>query len=327
MAEENSKVLNVINSQSTENDHKRFLNVTYENQLAEIDIGTMERFSQVQKEAFFAFREINVGYARVQLWNKTAHIQFDNVDEIKALPKEYYWNSKKSGALFLTVQLSYPPVSIEDTISLSVQGSLFVLKRKAILSFDWMVARMLTSSIPSSKHHDMIYIDVDPTSFRMILSILQGLTDLQLEISRISTMELVLLKATAAYLLCDSIVQDIETFETEIQKLAADRDKLATQLAESKKSDDFHIIEAIKLLPIRVIECNGYRTCRSFNRCAVKTLVIGSNVNCSGESMVCTQCDNDVARRSHYNGAENKYSVSSVVGMKDLTDIIDHLND
>ena len=60
-----------------------------------------------------------------------------------------------------------------------------------------MGVRMLTPWIPSSKHHDMIYIDVDPTNFRMNLLILQGLTDLQLEISRISAMELILLKATA----------------------------------------------------------------------------------------------------------------------------------
>jgi hypothetical protein len=309
---------------------KRFINVLYENQPVEIDIGSMERFSEVQKEILLAFKEITVGYARVQLWNKTAtpHIQFDNLDEIKDLPEEYYWEPKKSGALFLTAQLfPSPPVSSEDTISLSVQGSVFVLKRKTIVSFDWMVARMITSSIPSSKHNDMVYIDVDSTSFRMILSILQGLTDLKVEVSRISTMELTVLKATAAYLLCDNIVQELEVFETEIQKLAADRDKLASQLAESKKSDDFHIIEAIKELPISLIECKGFRSCRSYNTCAAKTLVIGSNVNCIGDSMVCTGCENNIQRRTHYLGAERQYSIRSVVGMKDLANITRNIND
>jgi hypothetical protein len=150
---------------------KRFLNVVHKNQHVEIDTAPMERFSEVQKEVLLAFKEITVGFARVQLWNKTAQIQFDDFDEIKSLPEEYYWKSKKSGALFLTVQLLEPPVSSEDTISLSVQGSLFVLKRKSIVSFDWMVARMLASSIPSSYHNDMIYIDVDSASFRIILSI------------------------------------------------------------------------------------------------------------------------------------------------------------
>ena len=300
---------------------KRFLNVLYENQPVEIDTGPMERFSEVQKEVLLAFKEITVGYARVELWNKTAHIQFDDFDEIKSLPEEYYWKSKKSGALFLTVQLlPSPPVSSEDTISLSIQGSLFVLKRKTIESFDWMVARMLASSIPSSKHNDMIYIDVDSASFRIILSILQGLTDLKLEVSKISAMELIVLKAAAEYLLCDNIVQEIGAFETEIQKLAADRDKLASLLAESKKSDDFHIIEAIKKLSIRLIMCNGYRTYRSYNTCAAKTLVIGSNVNFTGDSMVCTECKN-------VHDSESKYSIRSVEGMKNLADIINNLND
>jgi hypothetical protein len=66
------------------------------------------------------------------------------------------------------------PTSSEETISLSVQGNLFVLKRQAILSFDWMIARMLTTSVPLAKHKGMIYIDVDSTSFRIILAILQG---------------------------------------------------------------------------------------------------------------------------------------------------------
>jgi hypothetical protein len=46
---------------------------------------------------------------------------------------EYYWEPKKSGALFLTVQLlPSPPVSSEDTISLTVQESLFVLKERLL---------------------------------------------------------------------------------------------------------------------------------------------------------------------------------------------------
>jgi hypothetical protein len=46
---------------------KRFLNVFYENQPVEIDTNDMERFSQVQKEVLLAFKDITVGYARVQL--------------------------------------------------------------------------------------------------------------------------------------------------------------------------------------------------------------------------------------------------------------------
>jgi hypothetical protein len=61
--------------------------------------------------------------------------------------------------------------------------------------------------------------------------------------------------------------------------------------------------------------------------CAAKTHVIGSNVNCIGDSMVCTECDNDTKRRIHYAGAENKYSIRSVVGINNLAEIINELND
>ena len=51
---------------------KRFFNVLYEKQPARIDTKDMERFSQAQEKVLLAFKEITVGYARVQLWNKNA---------------------------------------------------------------------------------------------------------------------------------------------------------------------------------------------------------------------------------------------------------------
>ena len=221
------------------------------------------------------------------------------------------------GALILNIQLLVSPTSSEDIISLSVQWIVFVLKRQAIVSFNWMVARML-SSVPSSKHNDMIYIDVDPTWFRIILSILQGITDLTLEVSRISTTELTPLKSTAAYLLYDNIVREIETFETEIQIFLADRDNLASQLAEIKNSDELKIIEAIKVLPISIMKCNAYRTGRSYNMCASKTLVIGSTVSNVGDSMVCAKCNGNITPCQHYAGATSKYEIRSIVGMKSV---------
>jgi hypothetical protein len=65
----------------------------------------------VQEKVLVAFKEITVGYARVQLLNKTSTLftQLDDLDDIKALPEQYYWKPKKSGSLFLTVQLFSPP--------------------------------------------------------------------------------------------------------------------------------------------------------------------------------------------------------------------------
>ena len=72
----------------------------------------------------------------------------------------------------------------------------------------------------------------------------------------------------------------------------------------------------MKKLPISLIKCNGYRHHRSYNTCAVKTLVIGSDVEFNNDaSMKCTaNCDPDVSRM--------KYFIRSVKGMKDLADIM-----
>ena len=105
---------------------KRFLNVLYENLPVRIDTKEMEDISQVQEKVLLAFKEITVGYARVQLWNKNAtpHIQLDDFDDIKALPEEYYLKSKNPGALFLTVQvLPSPPASRQPTSTDIFQGS------------------------------------------------------------------------------------------------------------------------------------------------------------------------------------------------------------
>lgn len=46
--------------------------------------------------------------------------------------------------------------------SLSVQGSLFVLQRSMVLSFDWMISVMVMSDDPSSTHNGLLYVDSDP---------------------------------------------------------------------------------------------------------------------------------------------------------------------
>lgn len=112
---------------------KRFLNVEYNNTRARIDTKDMEDISQVQEKVLLAFKEITVGYARVQLWNNngTPHIQLDELDDIKALPEQYYWKPKKSGALFLTVQLFSPSVDsplIGQVLSVSINQSKLMKK-------------------------------------------------------------------------------------------------------------------------------------------------------------------------------------------------------
>jgi hypothetical protein len=69
-----------------------------------------------------------------------------------------------------------------------------------------MIATMLMSDVPSSTYNGLLYVDSDLNCFRMILSILRGMITIESEVSRISAIELSLLKAT---------VKEIETFQAE----------------------------------------------------------------------------------------------------------------
>jgi hypothetical protein len=80
---------------------------------------------KVQEMVLVAFKEITVGYARVQLWNETVtpQIQLDDFDDIIDLPEQYYWKPRQPGALFVTVQLlPSPSPSRQPTSTELLQG-------------------------------------------------------------------------------------------------------------------------------------------------------------------------------------------------------------
>jgi hypothetical protein len=95
---------------------KRFLNVVCGNQSARIDTKDMEDLSEMQEQVKKKYGLVE-GFAYIQLWNKTAtpHTLFDDLDEIKALPEQYYWKAKQPGALFLTVQVLPSPSASRQT--------------------------------------------------------------------------------------------------------------------------------------------------------------------------------------------------------------------
>ena len=98
-----------------------------------------------------------------------------------------------------------------EFIKLSVQGVFLILKRDMVMSHDWILSKILTSDIPWDKTSDdgQYYIDVDPTSFRLIVSILTGITDLDSASQYLSTMDLASLKATTTYLMLESLTNNI----------------------------------------------------------------------------------------------------------------------
>jgi hypothetical protein len=150
---------------------KRFLNVLYGDQSAEIDTDDMEDIRQVQKEVLLTFKEITVAYARVQLWNKnvTPHIQLDDFDDIKALPEGYYWESKKPGALFATVQMLPSPTASRQPTSTGLHigtSSLFTADTKRPLVFDQEIsdqvkkrALSISKNLIDTSGADFVYSD------------------------------------------------------------------------------------------------------------------------------------------------------------------------
>jgi hypothetical protein len=128
------------------------------------------------------------------------------------------------------------PSDEEETVSINVQGCLFVLREDLILAHDWMPAKMLTSEISFQKIGGLHYLDVDSSSFRMILSILSGVADLEQAVSRLPPMDLSLLIS----LLCLDLVDTLEEMQmknfTVEESLNKKVELLKEELISSKKS-------------------------------------------------------------------------------------------
>lgn len=209
-------------------------------------------------------------------------------------------------------------------LKLSVQGTLLALDREKCMSHDWLLSRMLTSGVPHQTLGGVPYLDVDPVSFRVILSIMQGMTDLSLEVSRISSAELALLRSTARYLCCEEIERELgtivsehasqlckleENHEAEVSKLKGEYDaevlllkkQIEKNQNEIKKlhaerdtlAEENELIETLVKLPKSIVMCNNYRTHRPNNRCDTTTILIGATTFDAGNNRIrCGECDN-----------------------------------
>lgn len=212
----------------------------------------------------------------------------------------------------------------EDMIALSVQGSLFVLKKQFVLSRNWMIAKILTSDIPFAHYNEQIYLDIDPVSFRIILSILQGITSLKMVTPKISFMELSLLISTARYLLCFDILEELEHIQStnanEINILQKEKQDLTKQL------DDLQtMISVIETTPIQVMHCNGYMKGYPFKTCACISLLIGP-AKIDGGDLKCSDCDSVVIERKPYRGIPPSKYLYSVTRASNLKEAISQLN-
>ena len=231
--------------------------------------------------------------------------------------------------------------SEDEWVLLSVQGCLFRLRKETVLNTDWILSKMLTSEVPWTKTGDgQWYVDVDPTSFRIILSILNGVVDLTGgDGDKLSDVDLLLLQATARYLMLDSVVQTAETVKTghtkavsEMQEeIVALKEKVTTLeqieaeeiVALKKKAKTLERIKtALENRPTKVYECRAYRTHRSRNQCGCKTLVFGPLVLSRDDTVSCGECDNDTSRLYGGRQFSSIFEAPSGTDLEDLVNII-----
>jgi hypothetical protein len=183
----------------------------------------------------------------------------------------------------------------DEFVLLSVRGALFRLRKDTILATNWVLSKILTSEIPWDKTADgQFYVDADPTSFRIILSIISGVLDVAQEASSFSGAELVLLKVTARYLLLEDIAKQIDGIRIGLDKVVTEQEKELSDLRI--KAETLGEIEAaLEGLQAQVLECNAYMTCRPYNQCGYRSVILGDISTKKGE-LVCGECGNDISR-------------------------------
>lgn len=208
----------------------------------------------------------------------------------------------------------------DEQILLSVQGCLFIVRKEVIVSTDWILAKMLSSDVPWTKTSDgQWYIDVDPNSFRLILAILSGLVDITgKDGDKLSSADLLLLKATSRYLMLDSIAQAVETIESGHTKAVSElQEEINSLKAKAEKLEK--IQSAFEGLPTTVYECRAYKSHRAYNRCGCKTVIFGQ---LTLPDASCGDCDNDTSRLYHGQQFQSIYENSHCDDLQDFCDLL-----
>ena len=151
---------------------------------------------------------------------------------------------------------------------------------------------------------------MDPASFWIVLGILKGTFQISIDALTLSRADLALVKSTTRYLLLDDIHEELSEFETGIveeynTKLRQKDEtiqKANTFIFDLQHKADVHdrIQSKLENLDIKVVECQAYQTHRSFNKCAARSIIIGS-VSPEGHSErglcgPCGECANDCSR-------------------------------
>ena len=184
----------------------------------------------------------------------------------------------------------------DESIGLSVQGQYFIVTKSMIESHDWILSKMLSCEIPWEKTSDngQIYLNVDPTSFRLVLGILNGTFDISQDAPTLSRPDLALLKSTTRYLMLGDIYKELSAFETGIVEECNSKLRRMDEMvkeAQMKINQYDRIEKKLSEVGVKIVKCSAYQTHRRFNRCGARSIIIGSaSPEGHSESNLCGPC-------------------------------------
>ncbi|KAJ3412356.1 hypothetical protein HDV05_000830 [Chytridiales sp. JEL 0842] len=217
-------------------------------------------------------------------------------------------------------------LSEDDFVTLSVQGTPFVLQRDFVLSHDWMPSKVLTSALPFTSVNGQIYLDVDPICFRVIVSVLKGLSDLDSVASKLTSPELALLISMSRYLLiCTEITEPLEKLESSsrtektalLEELRAKTERIAALERQLEVANwESQIMDVLESKDLTLLTCHGYITGVPYNRCGRASLLVGP-LELNGTDLCCKACNSEVR------GAKSKLHKSTKIAR--LHHAVNHL--
>ena len=219
-----------------------------------------------------------------------------------------------------------------DYVKLSVQGSFFSLKKSMILAHEWILSKIVTSDIhwEQTSADGQIYLDVDPSSFGLVLAVIKGTFSLESDSRQLSSPLVALMKTTARYLMLDDIVGRIEEVErghgAEMKTKEEEIERLEHELglARRKVNEWERVLESLEKhkTAITVVKCKAYRTHRPYNECGCQSIIIGPLTIVEGDNEDITvkcECGDDCSRL--WNGRIDQFTETEI----EADDLLHHI--
>jgi hypothetical protein len=124
-----------------------------------------------------------------------------------------------------------------EFVKFSAHGAFFLWKKKDVLSHDWLLAGMIREPQMAMMSGDQFYVDVDPIALRFTYNVLQGIVQTS-DLQNLSSMEMILIKNTAQYLLCPDVAQIIDISKNDLNSVKEENQKLFTKVKEMTVSQE-----------------------------------------------------------------------------------------